>query len=106
MKHIKTFRLFEGKEEWDQLAMDTDTLVELALELEYSINGPFSVSDVDEMRKEYKEKGDKELLRMISQYLSCAADEESIIKSLKEIYPHGYILHDNNEFHQFGGEEA
>lgn len=107
MKHLKLFERFlneKGKNDWlGLIPLDKDGLADLILELDYSINGPYSVDEVNELREKYRKETEEDLYEQVSKLLSCETTEESIIKSLMEIYPDGYILSDNNEFHQDGG---
>lgn len=104
MKHIKNFKLFEGAEEWMELKpFDKDSLVELYLEMEYEEEGPFTISDVDDMRTQYSQLSLPQLIKNIATNLNCQNDEDSILSALKDQYPNGYILNQNNEFHQDGG---
>lgn len=107
MNRIKNFDAFvneNNSNEWlDIKPLGKQEMVELALELEYEQNGPYTVAEVDALREEYQKKQDKDLLGMIAQTLDCEADEDSIVGALIQQYPEGYILHDNNDFHQNGG---
>ena len=94
--------------------LDKEALVDLALELDYYGGGPWTIEETDETRSQYQKKDIKQLYADVIQFLKEINDlgdddpyeeenEEGVIKALKDTFPDGYIIHQNSDFHQWGG---